>query len=73
MAFTDEVNAYAMEANTNIITRDEMIDIIRIIASKYPVMRQDDITHDLEEFITNEINAKYPKESFDNAMIKLWN
>lgn len=72
-AFADEVKAYTREANTKIISRDEMIAAVRIVASKYPVLRQDDIAQDLEEFITNEINAKYPNESFNNAMIRLWN
>lgn len=72
-SFADEMKAYTKEANTKIISRDEMIEGVRIIASKYHVLRQDAIAHDLEEFITNEINAKYPKESFDNAMIRLWN
>lgn len=72
-AFADEVKAYTKEANTKMISRDEMIEAIKIIASKYPELRRDDITQGLEEYITSEINTKYPNESFNDSMFKLWN
>lgn len=58
-SFTDEIKAYLQEAK-NGITKDELLNSLQAIVTKYPVLKSVDYKPELVQFLFDESNAKYP-------------
>ena len=72
-SFTDEVAAFLQEADKVEITKEEIINSLQSICSKYPAIKNADCRKDLEVDVLNEINLKYPNLFHQNDLAKLWN
>lgn len=58
-SFTDEIKAYLQESDDD-TSKDELLNSIQAIATKYPVLKNVDYKHELIQFLFDESNAKYP-------------
>jgi hypothetical protein len=72
-SFTDEVTAFIQGANNAEITKEEIINSLQIICSKYPAIKNVDCRKDLEVDVLKEINLKYPALFQQNDLRNLWN
>ncbi len=72
-SFTDEVKAFVKGIENSEITKDEIINSLNIIFSKYPALKDADCRNDLEQFVLYEINVHYPNLLHSKDLIKLWN
>lgn len=58
-SFTDEIKAYLQESDDD-TSKDELLNSIQAIATKYPVLKNVDYKHELIQFLFDQSNAKYP-------------
>lgn len=58
-SFTDEIKAYLQEAK-NGIAKDELLNSLQAIVTKYPVLKSVDYKPELVQFILDESNTKHP-------------
>ena len=72
-SFTDEVTAFVQEADEAEITKEEIINSLQVICSKYPAIKNADCRKDLEVAVLKEINSKYPNLLQRNDFKNLWN
>lgn len=72
-SFADEVKAFVQGSENTKMTKDEIINSLNIISSKYPALKDADCRNDLEQFVLNEINVQYPNLLHPKDLIKLWN
>lgn len=59
LSVTDEIKAYLLESNRDII-KVELLHSIKAIILKYPVLKDADCKQELIQFVFDEANAKYP-------------
>ena len=72
-SFTDEVTAFVQGAKEAEITKEQIINSLRAICAKYPVIKNADCRNDLEVDMRKEINLKYPALFQQNDFKNLWN
>jgi hypothetical protein len=72
-SFNDEVTAFIQGTNNAEITKEEIINSLQIICSKYPAIKNADCIKDLEVDLLKEINLKYPALFQQNDFKSLWN
>jgi hypothetical protein len=72
-SFTEEVQAYLQESPNNKIKKEEFLNSIQLIASKYPALKEADCKDELVQFVINATNTKYPNLLQPNDIILLWN
>lgn len=72
-SFTDEITAFVQGADEAEITKDQIINSLQTICTKYPVIKNADCKNDLELYVLKEINLKYPTLFQQNDLISLWN
>jgi hypothetical protein len=72
-SFNDEVTAYFRQADKAGITKEQIINSMQSICSKYPAIRTADCKDELTLFVANEINFKYPNLLQQNELVTLWN
>lgn len=72
-SFTDEVTAFVQEADEAEITKEEIINSLQVICSKYPAIKNADCRKDLEVAVLKEISLKYPTLLQQKDFKNLWN
>ena len=72
-SFTDEVTAFVQGADEAEITKEEIINSLQAICTKYPAIKNADCRKDLEVDVLKEINLKYPALFKQNDFKNLWN
>ena len=72
-SFTDEVTAFVQEADEAEITKEEVINSLQVICSKYPAIKNADCRKDLEVAVLKEISLKYPTLLQQKDFKNLWN
>ena len=72
-SFTDEVTAFVQGADEAEITKEEIINSLQAICTKYPAIKNADCRNDLEVDVLKEINLKYPTMFQQNDFKNLWN
>ena len=72
-SFTDEVNAFVQGADEAEITKEEIINSLQAICTKYPAIKNADCRKDLEVDVLKEINLKYPTLVQEKDFKVLWN
>ena len=72
-SFTDEVTAFLQGSDEGDITKEEIINSLQAICSKYPAIKNADCRKDLELDVLKEINLKYPTLFHKNDIENLWN
>ena len=72
-SFTDEVAAFLQEADEAEITKEQIINSLQSICSKYPAIKNADCRNELILLVANEINLKYPNLFQQNDFVRLWN
>ena len=72
-SFTDEVIAFVQGADEGNITKEEIINSLKAICSRYPAIKNADCRKDLEVDVLKEINLKYPTLFHINDIENLWN
>ena len=72
-SFTDEVAAFLQEADEVETTKEEIINSLQSICSKYPAIKNADCRNELILLVANEINLKYPNLFHQNDLARLWN
>ena len=72
-SFTDEVTAFVQDADEAEMTKEEIINSLQAICTKYPAIKNADCRKDLEVDVLKEINLKYPTLVQQNDFEKLWN
>ena len=72
-SFTDEVAAFLQEAGEPEITKEQIINSLQSICSKYPAIKNADCRNELTLLVANEINLKYPNLFQQNDFVRLWN
>ena len=72
-SFADEVTAFVQGAKEAEITKEQIINSLRAICAKYPVIKNADCRNDLEVDMLKEINLKYPALFQQNDFKNLWN
>jgi len=70
-SFTDEVNAYIHGEEIE-ITKDQFINSLQLICSKYPAIKNADCRNDLIKFLAKEISSKYPNLLQEHDLVSLW-
>jgi hypothetical protein len=70
-SFTDEVQAYIQEAESG-IDKDELLYSLKLIATKYPVLKNADCSDEMSQFIYREANNRYPNIIQPNDALHLW-
>jgi hypothetical protein len=71
-SYTDEVAAFLHGADDVEITKEEIINSLQSICSKYPIIKNADCRNDLMLLVANEINIKYPNLFQQNDLVRLW-
>jgi hypothetical protein len=71
-SFTDEVTAFLQGAEEAEITKEEMINSLQAICTKYPAIKNADCRKDLEVDVLKEINFKYPALLQQQDLNNLW-
>lgn len=71
--YSDEIKAFVKETHNIEINKEEIIDSVRIISSKYAALKESDYSNDLKMFVFNEINQQYPKLLEVKDLNKIWN
>jgi len=71
--FTDEVAAFLQEADESEITKEQIINSLQSICSKYPAIKNADCRNELILLVANEINIKYPNLFQQNDLVRIWN
>ena len=72
-SFNDEVAAFLQQADEVEITKEEIINSLQSICTKYPAIKNSDCRNDLILLVANEINLKYPNLFHQNELVRLWN
>ena len=72
-SFTDEVAAFLKEADKVEITKEQIINSLQSICSKYPAIKNADCRNELILLVANEIKLKYPNLFQQNDLVRLWN
>ena len=72
-SFTDEVAAFLQQADEDGITKEEIINSLQSICSKYAGLKNADCKNELTLLVANEINLKYPNLFQQNDLERLWN
>ena len=72
-SFTDEVTAFVQGADKAEITKEQIINFLQSICSKYPAIKNADCRNELILLVANEINLKYPNLFHQNDLARLWN
>ena len=72
-SFTDEVTAFLQGSDEGDITKEEIINSLQAICSRYPAIKNADCRKDLEVDVLKEINLKYPTLFHKNDIENLWN
>ena len=72
-SFTNEVAAFLQEADEAEITKEQIINSLQSICSKYPAIKNTDCRNELILMVANEINLKYPNLFQQNDLAGLWN
>ena len=72
-SFTDEVTAFVQGADEGEITKEEIINSLQAICTKYPAIKNADCRKDLEVDVLKEINLKYPTLVQQKDFKNLWN
>jgi len=72
-SFNDEVYAFVQGADEAEITKEQIINSLQAICSKYPAINNADCRKDLEVVMLKEINLKYPTLLQQNDFQNLWN
>ena len=72
-SFTDEIAAFLKEADEVEITKEQIINSLQSICSKYPVIKNADCRNELILLVANEINLKYPNLFQQNDLVRIWN
>lgn len=70
-SFTDEITAYIHDAERN-ISKDELLYSIKLVAMKYPALKNTDCSDEMRQFIVREANNKYPNIMQSNDALHLW-
>lgn len=70
-SFTDEVQAYLQETESG-IDKNELLYSIKLIAMKYPALKNSDCRNEMSQFIYREANDKYPNIIQPNDALHLW-
>jgi hypothetical protein len=71
-SFTDEIKAFVQCTDNSEIEKEEIINSIRTISSKYTALRESNFKKELEVFVFNEINQQYPKMIEIKDLNKIW-
>jgi hypothetical protein len=71
-SFTDEVKAFVQGNENTEIRKDEIINSLNIIFSKYPALKNADCRNDLEQFVLYELNVQYPHLLHLKDISRLW-
>ncbi len=72
-SFTDEVAAFLQETDEVEIPKEQIINSLQSICSKYPAIKNADCRDELILLVANEINLKYPNLFQQNDLVRLWN
>ena len=72
-SFTNEVTAFVQGADEAEITKEEIINSLQAICTKYPAIKNADCRKDLEVDLLKEINLKYPTLVQQKDFKNLWN
>ena len=72
-SFTDEVKAFVQQTTSIEILKDDLVNSLGSIASKYTALKDADCKSDLELFVLNEVNKIYPNLLQTIDVKKLWN
>jgi len=72
-SFTDEIAAFLKEADEVEITKEQIINSLQSICSKYPAIKNADCRNELILLVANEINLKYPNLFQQNDLVRIWN
>ena len=59
-SFRDEVQAYLQEAGKTKIQKQELLNSLQEIASKYPALKDADCKDELMQFVLTEVNRHHP-------------
>ncbi len=71
-SFTDEIKVFVKASENTKITKDEIINSLNIIFSKYPALKNADCRNDLEQFVLHELNVQYPNLFHPKDLSNLW-
>lgn len=71
--FNDEVAAFLQQTDEVEITKEQIINSLQSIFSKYPAIKNADCKNELILLVANEINLKYPNLFQQNDFERLWN
>jgi hypothetical protein len=71
-SFTDEIKAFVQRTDNSEIEKEEIINSIRTISSKYTALIESNFKKELEVFVFNEINQQYPKMIEIKDLNKIW-
>ena len=71
-SFTDEVHAYLEEANQNKLKKNELLNSLQIIVSKYPAFKDADCSDDLMQLVLNAADKHYPNQIQSNDVHQIW-
>jgi len=72
-SFNDEVVVFLQEANEVRITKEQIINSLQSICSRYPAIKNADCRNELTQMVAKEINLKYPNLFQQNDLVRLWN
>lgn len=70
-SFIDEVQAFVTSANSN-IPKPEMLYLLQVIASKYPVLKTADCKDELTVFVFNTIQQRFLEMVEQNEVAQIW-
>lgn len=72
-SFSDEANAYLVEAANNKVQKEELLASLQVIALKYPALRNADCKVELLGSVLIEVNKYYPGLFQEKEINQLWN
>ncbi|MEO6731304.1 MAG: hypothetical protein ABIN01_08800 [Ferruginibacter sp.] len=72
-SFNDEVTAFVQGADEGEITKENIINSLQAICSKFPAIKNAERRKDLEVAVLKQINLKYPTLLQPNDFRNLWN
>jgi len=71
-SFNNELVAFLKQADEVDISKEEIINSLKSICSKYPALQKGDCKDSLPLLIAKEINLKYPNLFQQNDLNRLW-
>lgn len=70
-SMADEINAFIHEAPKN-VSREELLSSLKLISSKYPILKDADCSGEIAAAVYRETNKKYPNLIAPGDTIHLW-